>query len=103
MIPDGGVTFELWGIPALVILYALIELVKKIRPELKDRGVIYVTLGLAWVLSIIFELFRIGYGEASEPVLIEILMTFGRGLVAALAAGGFFSLTKRRPEPDEGE
>ncbi len=97
MIPEGALSFELWGVAGLVLLWALMEGVKKLWPGLADRRTILVSMGLALILSTIAELYQIGRGLAVDPPLIEVLDTIGAGIITGLAAGGFFSFTKSRP------
>ena len=96
MIPEGGLSFELWGIPGLVLLFALVEFIKRQWPTLHDRGVVFVSIGVGLLLSLVAELYQVGNGQAVDPVMIEILDTIGAGVIVGLAAGGFFSLTKER-------
>lgn len=101
MIPEGGLSFELWGVPGLVLLFALVEFIKGQWPELKDRAVVFVSIGVGLMLSLIVELYQIGNGAATGPVLIEVLDTIGAGVIVGLAAGGFFAVRKPRPAPIE--
>ena len=96
MIPEGGLSFELWGLPGLVILFAVVEFIKRQWPLLEGRSVVFVSMGVGLLLSLIAELYQIGNGLATGPVMIEVLDIIGAGVIVGLAAGGFYNVTKAR-------
>ncbi|MGI6377410.1 MAG: hypothetical protein ACOX3S_15670 [Anaerolineae bacterium] len=96
MIPDGALTFTLWGLPGLVLVMGIMQLIKRVWPELKDRRTVLASMGVSVLLAGVAQLYQVATG-ATEPVLVQVLDTVGAGVVVGLGAGGFWSLVKPRP------
>jgi len=84
------VEFTLWGLGGMVLIAALVEVIKLCFPKLQDRAVIAVSVGLGIFLSWIAQIANV------YPVAGTAINVTGAGLLAGLAACGFFSGVKKR-------
>lgn len=82
--------FEVYGIAAAVVVAAIMEGIKRLFPDLKDRAAWAVTIVVGLVLAVGVEL------AAQYPVWDRWYKVVLAGIFAALAAGGLYSGAKRR-------
>ena len=79
------VEFTLWGLGGMVLIAGLMEVIKLCFPKLEDRATVAVSVGLGVFLSWIAQIANV-YPAAGTAINVT-----GAGLLAGLAACGFFS------------
>ena len=95
-----GFEFMLYGVPAVLIVTGIMELLKRVwldangEPVIKDRWAVVAAVGVGLVVS-----FCAKFAEL-WPAFAEWLWVVMGGLFTGLSACGVFSLVKRRDVPN---
>jgi chromate transport protein ChrA len=96
-----GFEFALYGVPAVLIVMGIMELLKAIwldvngEPVIKDRWAVVAAVVVGLVVSFCAKL------AALFPGFAEWLWVVVTGIFTGLSAGGVYSLVKRRTPPTE--
>ena len=86
-----GISFEVWGLGGAVAVTAVMAVIKALFPGVKDRLALAITLGVGLVLA------SAVYLAGLYPQVQTWLEVVGKGVLAALSAGGLYSTLKKRP------
>jgi hypothetical protein len=88
-------SLALYGVPLVLLVFVLMEVIKKYIPSVRDGPAFLVTLGLGLFLSLCAKLATI------FPWFDEWFAVAFAGLMIALLASGFYNGVKKRPDPVE--
>jgi len=94
-----GFEFALYGVPAVLIVMGVMELLKAVwldaegEPVIRDRWAVVAAVVTGLVVSFCAKL------AALWPGFAEWLWVVVAGVFTGLSAGGVFSLVKRREPP----
>lgn len=94
-----GFEFALYGVPAVLIVMGIMELLKAVwldadgKPVIRDRWAVVASVATGLAVSFCAKL------AALWPGFAEWLWVVVAGVFTGLSAGGVYSLVKRRDAP----